>query len=116
MDTQRGQDPTDQGHEQSNPDPQKLVAYSGSTIVKASFSGMNLIPFMPKEGEEVPDFSIIFYDKEKKRIVKRTHKKVETGGQSGKMITDKTMVHGTDVDPILTARVGVALTQATEDM
>ena len=31
------------------------------------------------------------------------------------MITDKTLVYGTDVDPWLTARAGVALTQATED-
>ena len=54
---------------------------------------------MQKEGEEVPDFSTIFYDKEKKRIVKRTEKKIETRGQSGMMITDKTLVHGTDVDP-----------------
>ena len=37
--------------------------------------GLSLIPFMQKEGEEVPDFSTIFYDKEKKRIVKRTEKK-----------------------------------------
>ena len=70
---------------------------------------------MQKEGEEVPDFSTIFYDKEKKRIVKRTEKKVETGGQSGKMITNKALVYGTDANPRLTARVGVALTQATED-
>ena len=70
---------------------------------------------MQKEGEEVPDFSTIFYDKEKKRIVRRTEKKAETGRQSGKMITDKTLVYGTYVDPILTARSGVALTQATED-
>ena len=70
---------------------------------------------MPIEGEEVPDFSTIFYDKEKKRIVKGTEKKVEIGGQSGKMITDKTLVHGIDADPRLTARPGVALTQATED-
>ena len=70
---------------------------------------------MPKEGEEVTEFSTIFYDKEKKRIVKRTKKKVEKGGQSGNMITDKTLVHGMDVDTRLTARVGVALTQATED-
>ena len=76
---------------------------------------MNLIPFMPKEGEEVPNFSTIFYDKEKKRIVKRTEKKVETGGKSRKMITNKTLVYGTDADPRLIARVGVALTQATED-
>ena len=76
---------------------------------------MNLIPFTQKEGEEIPDFNTIFYDKEKKRIVKRTKKKVETGGQSGKMITEKIMVYGTDPDPQLTARAGVALTQATED-
>ena len=31
------------------------------------------------------------------------------------MITDKNLVHGTDADPRLTARVGVALIQATED-
>ena len=31
------------------------------------------------------------------------------------MITDKTLVYGTDTDPRLTARAGVALTQATED-
>ena len=31
------------------------------------------------------------------------------------MITDKTLVYGTDADPILTVRSGVALTQATED-
>ena len=31
------------------------------------------------------------------------------------MITDKTLVHGTDADPRLIARAGVALTQATED-
>ena len=71
---------------------------------------------MQKEGEEVLDFRTIFYDKEKKRIVKRTEKKVETGGQSGMMITDKTLVHGTDADPRLTARAGVALTQAIEDI
>ena len=70
---------------------------------------------MQKEGEEVPDFSTILYDKEKKRIVKRTEKKVETREQPGKMITDKTLVYGTDADPRLIARAGVALNQATED-
>ena len=34
---------------------------------------------MPIEGEEVPDFGIIFYDKEKKRIVKRTEKRLKLG-------------------------------------
>ena len=54
---------------------------------------------MPTEGEEVPYFSTIFYDKEKKIIVKGTKKKFETGEQSGKMVIDKTLVHGTNKDP-----------------
>ena len=70
---------------------------------------------MPTKGEEVPDFSTICYDKEKKRIVKRTEKKVDTGGEPRKMVTDKTLVHGTHKDPRLIARAGVALTLATED-
>ena len=94
MDTPGEHDHTDQGHEQDNLDPQEPSATSSSTQVQAVFSGMNLIPFMQKEGKEVPNFSAIFYDKEKKRIVKRTKKKVETGGQSGKMLTDKTLVYG----------------------
>ena len=115
MDTQGGHDHTDQGLGKDNPDPQELAAASGSTQGQAVFSGVNLIPFMQKEGEEVPDFNTFFYDKEKKRIVKRIEKKVEIGGQSGKMITNKTLVYGIDADLRLTARDGVALTQATKD-
>ena len=54
---------------------------------------------MPTEGEEVPDFNSIFYDKEKKRIVKRTEKKGYTGGKPGRMVIDKIVVHGTHKDP-----------------
>ena len=64
---------------------------------------------MPTEGEEVLDFSTIFYDKEKKRIVKRTKKKVETREQSRKMVMDKTLVHGTNKDPQLIARAGAGI-------
>ena len=64
-----------------------------------STSGVELIPFMPTEGEEVPDFNTIFYDKEKKRIVKRTEKKADTGGKPGMMVTNKIVVHGTHKDP-----------------
>ena len=74
MDTQGGHDHTDQGLGQDNPDPQNPTATSGSTQGQAMFSGMNLIPFMRKEGEEIPDFSTIFYDKEKKGIFKRIEK------------------------------------------
>ena len=64
-----------------------------------SISGVDLIPFIPTKGEEVPDFNIIFYDKEKKRIFKRTEKKVDTRGKPGVMVTDKTVVHGTHKYP-----------------
>ena len=66
-------------------------------------------------GEEIPDFNTIFYDRERKRIVKRTEKKVATGGMSGKMITDTTVVYGIDQDSRFTIRVGAALIQASED-
>ena len=82
---------------------------------EVSTSEFDLIPFMPTEGEEIPDLNTIFYDKEKKRIVKRIKKKLDSGGKPGKMVTDKTVVHGTHKDPWLIARAGVALTIATED-
>ena len=70
---------------------------------------------MPTEGEEIPDFNSILYDKEKKRIVKRTEKKVDTGGKPCRMVMDKTVEHGTHKDPWLMARDGVALTLENED-
>ena len=76
---------------------------------------LRLIPFEPKKGEEVSDFNTIFYDRERKRIVKRTERKVKIGGQSGKMINDTTMVYGTDKDPGFTIRAGAALIHASED-
>ena len=62
---------------------------------------LKLVPFVQKKGEEIPDFNTVFYDREMKRIVKRTERKVETGGLRGKMITDTPIVFGTDQDPIL---------------
>ena len=47
--------------------------------------------------------------------MKRTEKKVETVGQSGMMVTNKTLVHGTDKDPRLTFRAGAALIHASKD-
>ena len=76
---------------------------------------LRIIPFEQKKGEEVPDFNTIFYDKERKRIVKRTERKVETGGLSGKMINDTTIVYGTDRDPRFTIRAGAALIHTSED-
>ena len=76
---------------------------------------LTLVPFEQKKGEEIPDFNTIFYDKERKRIVKRTERKVETGGLPGKMITDTPIVFGTDQYPRFTIRAGAALIQASKD-
>ena len=76
----------------------ELAVPSGSMLGEVSISEFDLIPFMPTEGEEIPDFNTICYDKEKKRIVKRTEKKVYTRGKPRKMVTDKTVVHGTHKD------------------
>ena len=84
IDAQGVQDQIDQEQGQSDPDPLEPTVSSGSILGKASIFEINLIPFMPTEGEEVPDFNTIFYDKEKKRIVKRTEKKVDTGDNQEK--------------------------------
>ena len=76
---------------------------------------LRLIPFEQKKGEEVPDLNTIFYDRERKRIVKRTERKVDTGGQSGKMVNDTTVVYGIDKDPRFTIRAGAALIHSSED-
>ena len=90
-----------------NPDVQEPEAAASSTLGQAVVPTLRLIPFEQKKGEEVPDFNNIFYDRERKRIVKRTERKVETGGQSGKMINDTIVVYGTDKDPRLTIRDGL---------
>ena len=60
-------------------------------------------------------FNTIFYNRERKRIVKRIERKVKTGGQLGTMINDTTMVYGIDKDPRFTMQAGVASIHASED-
>ena len=45
----------------------------------------------------------------------RTEKKVEAREKQGVMVTEKTIVHGTDKDPRLMARAGVSSTLANQD-
>ena len=47
--------------------------------------------------------------------MKRTEKKIETGGLLGKMITDTPIVFGTDQDPRFNIRAGATPIQASED-
>ena len=109
-------DPVDsQAQDLGNPDIQDPKAAAGSTTGQAMVPTLRLISFEKKKGEEVSDFNTIFYDRERKRIVKRTERKVETGGQAGKMINDTTVVYGTDKDPRFTIGVVAALIHASED-
>ena len=62
------------------------------TSSKPMVPTLKLVPFVQKVGEEIPDFNTVFYDRETKRIVKRTERKFKTGGLSGKMITDTPVV------------------------
>ena len=61
-----------QAQDLGNPDIQDPEAAAGSTIGQAMVPTLRLIPFEQKKGEEVPDFNTIFYDRERKRIVKST--------------------------------------------
>ena len=70
---------------------------------------------MNKKREEVPYFNNIFFDKETKRIVKRTERRIKTRGQAGKMRNDTNMVYGTNKDPKFTIRARVALINAFGD-
>ena len=45
----------------------------------------------------------------------RTKKKVDTRENQGLVVTEKTIIHGTDKDPRLLAKVGVASTFENED-
>ena len=47
--------------------------------------------------------------------MKRIERKVETGGQSSKMINDTTVVYGTDKDPRFIIRAGATLIHASKD-
>ena len=111
------QDYAEQGQTQSEADPLESVVPSSSIVGGNPLSvlGIELIRFTPTEGDKVHDLNTIFYDKAKKRIVKRMEKKVNTGGNMGVMVTEKEVVHGTDKDSQLMARVGVATALGTED-
>ena len=52
--------------------------------------------------------------KKRRELLREPRKKLDIGGKPWKMVTDKTIVHGTHKDPRLMARAGVALTLANE--
>ena len=98
--------------DKENPEVQESQVPAASTHV---VSTLKLVPFVQKKGEEIPDFNTVFYDRETKRIVKRSEKKVEAGSLPGKMITDTVVMLGTDRDPRFTLRARATLINASED-
>ena len=76
---------------------------------------LQLVPFIQKKGEEVPDFNTVYYDRATKRIMKRIERKVEAEGMAGTMITDTAVMIGADVDPRITIRARTAILHASKD-
>ena len=81
----------DQG--QAHDDPIDPVFPSSNMTTKDPSPALEfgLIPFTPSKGQLVADLNTIFYDKNKKRIVMRTEKRVDTGKKKGLMVTEKTV-------------------------
>ena len=104
--------PPEQSQGEENPELQTMQV---STTIIPSTPMLQLIPFTPKKGEEVPDFSTVYYDRATKRIMRRTEQKVGAEGMASTMITNKAVMVGTDKDPKFVIRAGRAALDATKD-
>ena len=109
---QASETPSGLSQEEENPEVQILQV---PTTITPSTPTLQLVPFVQKKGEEVPDFSTIYYDRATKRIMRRTEKKVEVKDLSGKMVTDTAVMLGAYKDPLFTIRAGTALIDASAD-
>ena len=76
---------------------------------------IQLVHFVQEKREEVPDFSIVYYDRATKRIMRRIERKVGAEEMASKMISDKAVMVGIDVDPRFTISAGKATIHASED-
>ena len=68
-----------QAQDLENPNLQDPKVPAASTPEQSMAPIVRLITFEQKKGEEVLDFNTIFYDKEKKSIVKRTGGRLKLG-------------------------------------
>ena len=94
-----------------------FVPSSSTTIENPSpLVELGLIPYIPYQEQEVADLSTIFYDKNKKSIVIRTEKKMDSRDQPiDIMVTKKIVLHGNNKDTKLLAAAGVASALANAD-
>ena len=73
---------------------------------------LGLIPFTPSREQAVANLDTIFFDLEKKRIVRRKEKRMKMGDQPvAVMVTEKTIMHRIDEDPRLLAMEGIEVGQ-----
>ena len=73
--------PSVQSQGEENPEVQ--IPQVPTTIIAAT-PMLQLVPFIQKKGEEVPDFSTVYYDRATKRIMRRSERAVEgKGGRAG---------------------------------
>ena len=42
------------------------------------FPSLRIVPFVQEKGKEILDFNTVYYDRDTKRIMKRTERKVES--------------------------------------
>ena len=104
--------PLEESQGEENPEVQTMQVL---TTITPTTPMLQLIPFAHKKGEEVPDFSTVYYDRATKRIMRRTEQKIEAEGMTSTMITDKAVMVGTDKDPKFVIRAGRTAIDATED-
>ena len=77
---------------------------------------LGLIPFIPYQEQAIADLNTIFFDKNNKRIVMRTKKRMDTGEKPIEvMVIKKIVIHGTNKDLKLLMMVGVASALANAD-
>ena len=68
-----------------------------------------MIPFTPYREKDVENVNTIFFNLDKKRIMRRKEKRMKMGDQPmAVMVTKETIMHRTDEDPQLLAMAGVA--------
>ena len=84
VDTQVVQNQIDQEQGQSDPDPSEPAASFGSILEKASFSEINLIPFMPTKGEEFLILVPFFMIKKRKELLKELRRRSILEDNQGK--------------------------------
>ena len=88
---------------------------SGDTLVgsEVPLVELGLVPFTPSHKHVMASLDTILFDKNKKRIARRSEKRLKIGDRPVEvMVTERTVMQGTDEDPQLLAMASMATVQA----